>query len=157
MKENRGSNEKGLTIHELLIMLTIIAVLSSVAVPHFAEWIKNCECRAAARNMVYVLREARSKAISTNFEHRVDFEPLHRRFRVVRGNRATNSNEWSTVVYDWQQLAAGVNISANIPSIHMNTNGTANGGTISIQDENKSTKYEVRVARTGRIHIPSIL
>jgi prepilin-type N-terminal cleavage/methylation domain-containing protein len=147
-------SDNGLTLMELMITVAIVAAISAIAVPASHQWIHNAEYRATARSIVNVLREARSRAIAGNLEHKVEFETLNRRYRVIRGNRASNSADWSTVVCDWTAFPEGVHVTSNVGAIHINTNGTANGGTISIQDNEMRIRFEVRVARTGRIRIP---
>ncbi len=155
--ESRFLSRDGFTLMEVMIAVAVIVVLSAIAIPASHQWIHNAEYRATARSLVNILRETRSKAIAANLEHKVEFESVNRRYRVIRGNRASNSVDWSTVVYDWTVFPEGVRVTSNVGAIHMNTNGTANGGTISIQDDEMRTRYEVRVARTGRIRIPAIL
>jgi len=59
------------------------------------------------------------------------------------------------VVYDWTSPPHPVRIASNIAYIHLNTNGTANGGTISVQEGTVRTRYDVRISRTGRFRIIS--
>ncbi len=145
----------GFTLLELLVVIALVLIISAVSVPVYSQWVNNLEYRTTARSVFHALREARSMAVATCLEHRVEFDPLNRRYRVIRGNRGFNSNDWNTVIYDWRQCPPGVNFGANIPAIHLNPNGTANAGTISIQDGTHKTRYEVRVGRTGRIRIPT--
>jgi len=146
----------GFTLLEAVIVIALIAIISAIAVPLSLQWAQNNEYRASARKILYVLREAKSSAIASNLEHRVEFENENRRYRVTRGNRSNNSIDWSTVIYDWTVLPPGVHLSTNVDLIQVNTNGTANGGTISIKDETNRIRYEVRIARTGRIRMPTV-
>ncbi len=157
LSAQRVSGIKGFTLMEIMVVIILITVLSLFAVPYSQLWIRNSEYKAAARNMVNVLRETRSKAINKNLEHRVEFEQGNKRFRVTQGNKSIDSDEWNTIVSDWQSLPGGVHFFANIDAIHLNPNGTASGGTISIQDDMRATKYEVCVTKTGRIRIPAVL
>jgi len=149
------SDQKGFTLIELMIILLITAVLSSVAVPSFVQWCQDLEFRKTTRCLVSILREAKSRAIRTNLEHRMEYAATNKQYRMTQGNRSNNSTLWNTVVYDWTELPAGVRIDANVNTIQMNTNGTANGGTIRVQNDKLKTIYEIRVARTGRIRIPA--
>ncbi len=156
-RASQVSGMKGFTIVEAMVVMVSITILSLFAVPYSHQWIRNSEYKSAARSMVNILRATRSNAINNNLEHRVEFESGRKRFRVMQGNKSINSNEWNTVVSDWQSLPDGIYIFANVEAIHMNPNGTANGATISILDDMQTTKYEVCVTKTGRIRIPAAL
>ena len=151
---NSVCGNKGFTVAEVLVVLALLTIISTIAVPAYAQWLNNAEYRMSARSVLYALREARSKAITTNLEHRVEFESVNRKYRVMQGNRASNSSDWSIVVYDWTILPPQVHMQANVEKIHLNPTGTANAGTIKIQDAAAVARYEVRVANTGRIRIP---
>lgn len=156
LKVSAGYIQNGFTLSELMIVLLITAVLSAMAMPSFLQWRQNIEFRKTTREFVSILREAKSRAIRTNLEHRVEYATANKKqYRMTQGNRSNNSTSWNTVVYDWTELPPGVRIDANVNTIQMNTNGTANGGTICIQNDALKTVYEIRVARTGRIRIPA--
>ena len=142
---------RGITVMELLVVIALITVLAAIALPSFITWRRSAVYRQTTRDIVMVLREAKSRAISTNREHRVELEPSKRMYRITQGNRASNSTEWGAVVPDWTVLPAEVVLNTNVLNIQMNTDGTANGGTISIQDISAVTMHEIKIARTGRI------
>ncbi len=160
MRQNawrRGNDVRssaGFTLIELMVVVFLAAVLAAMAVPSFAQWRQSLEYREAARNIVSQLREARSRAIAANREHRVEFEPAAGRYGLRAGDRAQNTN-WATVppITNWSTLPNEVNMSSNVGSIQFNTNGTANGGTITVRDGALNDKYKVVIVRTGRIRI----
>ncbi len=154
--ENSGQgigNFRGITLVEMIVALAVIAVLFTVGAVNIGSWGKNAEYKAAARKMMNVLRETRSKAISSNVEHRVEIEITTRRYRITRGNRASGSNEWGTVVCDWQPFDA--NVATNVNPVYLNTNGTSNAGTISILNDAGVAAVKVTIATTGRVRISS--
>jgi Tfp pilus assembly protein FimT len=153
MRGNFVFSSKGFTVNELLISIIIMSVLCIIMTPTFMNLRESLLCREAARTIVSALRVARSRAIATNAEHKVEFESDNRRYRILQGDRPHHSIDWSTVIQDWALLPAGVNLLANVPAIHLNTNGTANGGTVHIQDSDRDTKYQVVIASTGRIRV----
>ena len=145
--------QQGYTLAEVIIVLAIVAILSGIVLPPAMQWVQSADYRASARTILSILRETRSLAITTNFEHRVEFENANRRFRIMRGNKANDSSDWNTVVRDWNTLPPAVFLDANVTKIHMNPMGTSNAGTITIQDETAQPKYRVRVTNTGRVRI----
>jgi prepilin-type N-terminal cleavage/methylation domain-containing protein len=149
-------SSKGFTMMELLTALAVVAVLTTMATPSFVKWRRSLEGRSTMQGIVSALRLAKNMAIDTNLEHRVEFESNNRRYRITRGNRPSNSIEWNTVVCDWVVLPSDVTMETNVKKIQLNTNGTANGGTIKIHVADSASVYKVRVAPTGRIWIPEI-
>lgn len=145
--------QQGFTLTEVIVVVGLIAILVGIALPPTIQWVQSAEYRASARKILYVLRETRSMAIVTNLEHRVEFENANKRFRITRGNRASNSSDWSTVVRDWDMLSPQIHMDANVAKIHLNPMGTSNAGTITIQDEKAQPKYRVRIVSTGRARI----
>jgi Tfp pilus assembly protein FimT len=153
LKRNRMEMSQGFTVLELLIILALMGVISAMSLPAFAQWRQNVRYKDATRNIVYMLREARSRAISINREHRVELDPVNGRYRMTQGDSAQDSTNWDTVVQDWIPLQAEVAIESNVSSIHFNPNGTANAGTISIQDTGHVTRYRIRIVSIGRIRV----
>ena len=62
----QGRHQCGLTLIELLICLTIVAVLTTVAIPSFGEMHKNTLRRTSVNNVWHALFLARSEAIKRN-------------------------------------------------------------------------------------------
>ncbi len=54
----------GVTILELLIVLTIMALAAAIVVPVFTGGVSNAELRGAARQLAAGLRLARSEAVA---------------------------------------------------------------------------------------------
>jgi type II secretion system protein H len=152
IEETKGfGSERGFTLLELMVVMVVFGLLCALAYPSFKEWRKNQIYKKAAREVVMVFRETRSRAINSNREHRVEFEPATNKYRVMQGNRANDSSEWNVIIHDWTAFPAEVLLSVNETKIQLNTNGTANGGTITINDALANPKYAIIVNRTGRI------
>ena len=146
-------HSRGFSLAEVLMAMAVLGILMTIAIPATGAWMENAEYRKTAWDLLSVLREGRSRAVTLNREHRVAFDHAHNRYRLLQGDRGTNSSRWDTVVNAWVSPPHSVRIDPNITYIHLNTNGTANGGSIDIRDADLRTRYEVRIARTGRFRI----
>jgi prepilin-type N-terminal cleavage/methylation domain-containing protein len=155
MARKYNKNVQGFSLAELLIALAIVGILMGVALPHAQVWISQSGTTASARGLFNLLREAKSLAAATNVEHRVEFDVESNRYRLVRGNRSINSDNWDTVVYDWTKPEPGVVFETNKEFIHMNTDGTSNAGSIKFNGKNSFNECKIIVASSGRIRIPS--
>ena len=132
-------SESGFSLMELLTVVGVVATVSLIAIPSFSKWREQAQYRKVASEVVQLLREARSRAISRNLEQRIEFEPGNRRYRHTEGDRASHSSNFSTVVVDWIALPEEVTLKKNLAcdsdadsSLQFNTNGTAQTGYVCV-------------------------
>jgi len=64
----------GFTLFELIIVIGMVAILASVAVPSFISWRTNMYLKAAARDLYSSIQEARLIAIKKNIETAIVFD-----------------------------------------------------------------------------------
>jgi prepilin-type N-terminal cleavage/methylation domain-containing protein len=155
-------NQKGYSVTEMVIVVAIVGVLAAVAIPPFMQMRSGLEYRQVSRDIASALREARNKAITTNRQHRLEFDPVVpcRRYRVTQGDRAYNSAVWTTN-QSWITIPQSVTLSTipNLANIEFNPNGTAANlapavsVTINIMDTAAAVKHRAQVTSIGKITI----
>ena len=74
---------RGLTLIELVLMISIVGILAVLAVPERSVF-EDAKLHAAARRLVSDLRYAQSRSVSTRASHRVVFDPAAARYAVTR-------------------------------------------------------------------------
>lgn len=70
----RVSNNRGITLVELMVIVTIIGIVSAMAFPDFTQAINSLRFKGAARDIVSTMRLARSNAISQKQPYGVYFD-----------------------------------------------------------------------------------
>jgi Tfp pilus assembly protein FimT len=134
----------GYTIIQLLIVLTMVGIIVAIAAPSIRSWRPALDAKQTSATLVNTLREARSKALTLNYQHKVDFDVPNRKYRMQSGSQAYNNYStpltastatWVNVPgYDWTTLSSGVTISSGIGNscnssanvdVQFNANGTA--------------------------------
>lgn len=144
----------GYTLTELVFVMGILIIMAAIAVPHLQHLKRSLVSKKAAREVVGALRATRSLAIMTNREHRIDFEPQLKRYRIMKGNQPNNSIAWTPTTEEWTEIEGEtIFMSSTIDAIHFNPNGSSNLGTITISDSATNLNYRVIVTRTGRVRI----
>ena len=164
---------KGITATELLFVLAIIAILVAIAFPPFLQWRQTLEYRSTARDIVSILRNAQSRTVTANLQHRIEFETASafRRYRMTEGNFAANSTAWglaacpTCVIQDWTPVPtsvtlqrANLNVTAGNENISFNSDGTAviaapPAATITVRDNTNTVRFTINVTNMGRVSI----
>lgn len=156
-----GSLEVGFSLLELLVVLSILAVTMSVAIPGIVRWIEDYRLKTTARQLVSDLQSAKMKAVADKVQHRVAFEPGLNRYSIQRGDKAVGSTTWtqdgiyrSLSATSNPHYVSGVTLSQNFTgaAVAFSPTGQASpAGTATFTSAHYSRN--VVVTLTGRIRI----
>jgi general secretion pathway protein H len=144
-----AGRQEGLTLLELLVVLSIMAIVAAVAGPYLAGGVSGPELKGAARQVAAGLRLARSEALSTRREARLVVDLERHTFRVDGDAREHALPKDAGV-----KLFTAQNdlVSDRVGAIRFYPDGGSNGGRITIAAGER--KYEVDVDwLTGRVAI----
>lgn len=73
-------NNHGFTLMEILVTLVILGIMTAIAVPSTGAWRQRAQHKQAAREVVSVLRRARSVAVQQNQNITVIFDLTNRTY-----------------------------------------------------------------------------
>ena len=152
-------NQAGYSLLEVIVVIVIVGILAAISAPVWKPIFANASQKEAARNIASALRDARAKAISENFEHRINFDLATGKYDLEIGNRTTGSTTWTSIKS--YQASDAVEIKGTLTcnntnfSIQFNPNGTANSTYACITDKNGTRQFAAGVssAITGRVII----
>jgi prepilin-type N-terminal cleavage/methylation domain-containing protein len=147
-------NKKGVTLIELIVVFVIIAIAALLLTPNIGAWVQNYRLKSATRDVVSMMRTAQMKAVSNNFQYRVNLNS---------GDVGANSyilqyNTGGIWVNDGviQTLPSGIIISDNtLPNdrAEFNSNSTSSSGSVTLQNPKGSRRRITLTAATGRVKI----
>ena len=140
---------RGVTLLELIIVISLMAILTAVVIPMFGGGVSTTELRSAARQIAAGLRTARSEALAQRRETFLVLDVAGKRFKVDQDPRE-------------HKLPSGIDlklftaqndlVDATTGAIRFFPDGGSNGGRITLAAGTR--KYEVDVDwLTGRIAI----
>jgi Tfp pilus assembly protein FimT len=75
-------SQKGFTLMEALITISIIIIVTTIAVPQFQRMARNGNLRAAARDITGDFANMRERAISENQNFSIVFDQAHNNYTV---------------------------------------------------------------------------
>jgi general secretion pathway protein H len=139
----------GVTLLELLIVLSIMAIVAAMVLPMFGNGVSTAELKGAARQVAAGLRLARSEALATRQETRVLLDLEHRTFQIERDLRQhALPRQIDMKLFTAQRDL----VDEKIGAIRFFPDGGSNGGRVSLAVGER--KYDVDVDwLTGRVAI----
>ena len=154
-------SERGISLFEVLVVVAVLATFAIVATPDLLTLRKQTVYGSVARELLGLMRLARTRAIARNLEQRVEIEVLNRRYRLMEGNRPTGSPHFETMVVDWIELPDEVSLKRNNDcnsdanrNLEFNPNGTSETGYVCIVETDAPEichfKVGVSIATVGR-------
>jgi general secretion pathway protein H len=144
-----SSRGAGVTMIELLVVLSIMALIAAMVMPLVSGSVSTTELKSAAREVAAGLRYARNDAVATRQETRLVFDLEARTFRIDRDARVhTLPKKAELKLFTAQSDIADEKTGA----IRFYPDGGASGGRLTIAAGER--KYEVDVDwLTGRVAI----
>jgi len=145
----RRAESRGVTLLELLIVLSIMAIVAAMVVPMFGGGVSTGELKGAARQVAAGLRLARSEALATRKETGVVLDLERRTFRLAPdGHEHTLPHAIDMKLFTAQSDL----VSDSVGAIRFFPDGGSNGGRVTLAVG--ARKYDVDVDwLTGRVAI----
>jgi general secretion pathway protein H len=141
--------QAGVTLLELLIVLSIMAIIAALVVPLLGSGVSNTELKSAARQVTAGLRLARSEAVATRRDTRVMLDLEHRTFQVERDAHV------HALPHDLEMklfTAQSDLVSDRVGAIRFFPDGGSNGGRVTLASGER--KFEIDIDwLTGRVAI----
>ena len=145
------NQQQGFTLVELMIVLVLLAIVASMALPNFNQLINSNQVLAQANELERFLQYARSQAVVTQRHYKVGIEG--REWAVKPLNAGGDERRY--------QLPASLKISQNFSdsAIIFSPSGTATAGAIRLcrneTPEQPKDGYQIDVIKTGVIKLYS--
>lgn len=150
--------EGGITLIELVVVMSIIALMGVCLAPSIGEWLDNFRIRQSARDIVFTLQLAKMKAISSCRECRVVLDANTETYQLQKGNLSQKSTSWDGEAN--KQVPRNVDIVKDATgfgttkgNIQFNPNANSTNGSIFIENA-KGKRYRIIIfGTTGRIRM----
>jgi len=150
-KQNIKQTASGLTLIELMVVISIIGIVSAFAIP----WLFNPEHKAkkVARGLFSDMQQARIGAIKQGRPFRIEFDASNNSYSIVdsQGDKVVKTVNF-TGYAEYSDGSGGTNpITYGSGKLSFNSRGTCNAGNAYIRHRNAA--YKVGTLSTGIIRM----
>ncbi len=151
-------NSNGFTIHELLIGLGILAMLTAVAIPNYISWLPSYHLQSTASDMEATIRLAKMTAIRENLDVVVNFNPVDDNYQVFIDSDADGIRDTNERIIRSRDMSPGIDLTGTdfgSNKLTFNGRGLANSsGDITIKNKlNEELTVNVTITGSSRINI----
>ena len=159
----RESKQSGFTMVEVLIVMAILAILATFAIPGYMSWRPNFHLKGAARDLLSNFQKAKIQAVKNRTNCVIDFSSGggYTVFLDADEDFTLDADETTILEVNWAEKYKGslTSISDNFSNaIAFQTRGFPEkqsgigGGTVTLQNTNNK-QLRVIVSDTGAIRI----
>ena len=149
LKKNalKRSFNRGFTLFELMMLVSIISIVTTMAVPQLRQSMAGYRLLSSANLVATELNSGRTMAISRASVHQVTLDSVNNTIQITDLNDANNAPRIEKF------LDSGITFtSVPTPTILFYGRGLARGETIEIQNEYGASKF-ITVTASGKVTI----
>lgn len=142
---------RGVTLIQQLVVVAIIAIMVAVAIPNVMSWRGEAQTRRAARELLLMFREARSRAVSENMPFRVVVDVPGNEYDLQRDAGGGWTDIWKDVpIPDAAFFKSGADCTsnANVTVEFYATGGASNEAKVCVIDHRGAIDFTVEVTST---------
>ena len=175
MKWEKMKNKRGFTLIEVIVVMAVIGIMATIAIPAISSWLPNYRLKAAARDLYSTMQKARMLAVKTNRDTAVIFVPATSKYELCDDwDSASTSCTGNIETFDLTLLPNGIgyghgSATAPVPVgafpadevsyispvnvATFNSRGLGNAGYVYLDHQNNTSTYAVGSLSSGSIRI----
>jgi len=141
----------GFSLVELMIVIAIIGILSSIAIPAWNRYRQNADLKTAARAIAGDFFNMKQRAVGEQTRYRITFDLANHRYQLIRGSIGNDVVQTRNL----SEFGAGITLTGTTfanDTVNFFTRGTTDWGAVSLKNALESTAT-ITANPVGRTHV----
>jgi len=142
---------RGFSLVELMIVIALIGILTSIAIPSWNRYRQNADLKTAARGIAGDVFNMKQRAVSEQTRYRIIFDLANHRYQLIKGSTGNDVIQ----TRDLSEYGPGITLTKTTftnDTVNFFTRGTTDWGTVSLKNSRESTAT-VTLNPVGRTHV----
>jgi type II secretion system protein H len=159
-------SSRGFTLIEMIIVLAIVGIALSIAVPNFNAYRHNTNLKEAARDISSDISLYKQRAVSENRGYKINFSALANTYTIQQETVTNGVRTGNYVALITKTVSAGnANIvifgtpsfTGGVPNVTFNPRGTSGAGSLTLQHTQRLSTATITTNLMGRVNVQYIL
>ncbi len=150
--------KSGFSLAETMILLAIIGVMTTIAIPNIVEWLPAKRVNGAIRNLAADMHWARMKAVADNNRYVICFDIGNDTYSIynnlVTCNPPPPNPIKQVIIPDYYP---GINLTMStfgiLPGLIFQPRGTASNGSVELETQDGDRCKRITIITTARVRI----
>jgi type IV fimbrial biogenesis protein FimT len=151
MRVIRQKWEKGITLIEILVVISIVGFMVVIFAPSFLRMMNNYRVSTSAYQLATQIRFARNAAIKKRFEYQME---IRNESHVTAPNTYAITSDEGTEEFSMERFAKIDAADTTLSTIIFGTRGSATAGIIALESKaNSEIRYQITVTPAGGVRV----
>ena len=151
-REGAGG-QRAFTLIELMVVVALVAIFASIAVPAFGSLIESSRVKSSASALYRLLQAARADAVSTRTATSLCQNGSAYEWLLVRAGSCASLD--SSLVSQRLSLPTSIGISSSVSALTFHADGSAAVASLSLSGSKSGSSYSIKVAASGYMSLGS--
>ncbi|WP_089390351.1 pilus assembly FimT family protein [Pseudomonas delhiensis] len=148
-----AEGQRAFTLIELMVVVALVAIFASIAVPAFGSLIESSRVKSSASALYRLLQGARADAVSTRTAMSLCQNGSAYEWLLVRAGSCASLD--ASLVAQRLSLPSSIGVASSVSGLTFRADGSAAVASLSLSGSRSGSSYSIKVAASGYMSLGS--
>ncbi|PWU29592.1 pilus assembly protein FimT [Pseudomonas sp. RW407] len=148
-----AGGQRAFTLIELMVVVALVAIFASIAVPAFGSLIESSRVKSSASALYRLFQGARADAVSTRTAMSLCQNGSAYEWLLVRAGSCASLD--ASLVAQRLSLPSSIGVTSSVSGLTFRADGSAAVASLSLSGSKSGSSYSIKVAASGYMSLGS--